>query len=103
MEEDFYKYILKEKYGIEVVIPKKKERELIHRIIYNELCLGRIKTESKLKIKRIIDNLISEGIQGIILGCTELPLIIKQEDVDIPVFNTTRIHAISAVEYALEK
>lgn len=102
MEQDFYKGILKEKFNIDVVIPDENEREIIHEIIYNELCKGIINEESKEKYKKIISNLALRGAEGIILGCTEIPLLIKQEDVNIPVFDTTTIHAISAVEFALD-
>jgi len=102
MKEDFYKKILEEKYSIEVVLPDKKDIETLHGIISDELCKGIIKQGSKERIKKIINNLTSRRAEGIILGCTELPLLIKQEDIDMPIFDTTRIHAISAVECALE-
>lgn len=102
MEEDFYKKRITEKHGIEVIIPNKDERELIHNVIYNELCLGILNPESKARFKEIVENLISNGAEGIILGCTEIPLLIKQEDIQVPVFDTTTIHAKSAVELALK-
>jgi aspartate racemase len=102
MEEDFYKGRLLAKNGIEVVVPSKRDRQLVHEIIYNELCLGKIEQSSKNKFKKIIQNLISSGAEGIILGCTEIPLLIKQDDVEVPIFDTTLIHARSAVEYALK-
>ncbi|RLF41504.1 MAG: aspartate racemase [Thermoplasmata archaeon] len=102
MKEDFYKKILEEKYSIEVVLPDKKDIETLHGIISDELCKGIVKQGSKERIKKIINNLTSRRAEGIILGCTELPLLIKQEDIDMPIFDTTRIHAISAVECALE-
>lgn len=101
MEEDFYKKVIKNKSNVDVVIPEEKDRESIHAIIYNELCKGIIKSESKAKYIEIINNLAQEGAQGIVLGCTEIPLLIKQEDVSLPVFDTTLIHAVSAVEFAL--
>jgi len=101
MEDDFYKGRLTRKHGIEVLIPDDEERQLVHDIIYDELCLGVIKQSSKEKVKRIVENLVSKGAEGIILGCTELPLLIKQEDCDVPVIDTTRIHAEAAVEYAI--
>lgn len=101
MEEDFYRKRLKEKYGIDVIIPDDKGRETIHNIVYDELCLGVAKQSSKQMIKRVIENLITEGAKGIVLGCTEIPLIIKQEDVKVPVFDTTEIHAKAAVDFAL--
>ena len=102
MEQDFYKGILKEKFNIDVVIPDENEREIVHEIIYNELCKGIINEDSKEKFKKIISNLALRGAEGIILGCTEIPLLINQEDVNIPVFDTTTIHAISAFEFALD-
>lgn len=101
MEEDFYKKVIKNKSNVDVVIPEEKDRESIHAIIYNELCKGIIKSESKAKYIEIIKNLAKQGAQGIVLGCTEIPLLIKQEDVSLPVFDTTLIHAVSAVEFAL--
>ncbi|KPJ69225.1 aspartate racemase [candidate division WOR-1 bacterium DG_54_3] len=101
MEEDFYKKRLQEKYNIEVIIPSQSDREIIDRVIYNELCLGTIKQSSKEKYKEVIERLISDGADGVILGCTEIPLLISQEDVEIPLFDTTTIHAKSAVEFAL--
>lgn len=102
MEGDFYKKRLNEKYNIEVVIPNESDRKIIHNIIYNELCLGSIKEASKNKYIEIITELVENGAEGVILGCTEIPLLIKQDDVDIPVFDTTTIHATAAVEFALE-
>ena len=101
MEQDFYKKILKEKYNIDVIIPDESDRTIIHEIIYNELCKGIINEASKEKYIKIINDLVLNGAQGIVLGCTEIPLLIKQEDVSIPVLDTTTIHAISAVEFAL--
>lgn len=101
MERDFYRTILK-KYGIDVIIPDVDDRELIHKVIYEELVLGNIQSNSREAYKRIIKDLENKGAEGVILGCTEIPLLIKQEDVDIPIFNTTKIHAERAVEIALK-
>lgn len=101
MEEDFYKQRLREKHGIEAIIPDERERQIVHDILYSELCMGEIKDISKDKFKEIIANLAANGAEGIILGCTEIPLLIKQEDYDIPLFDTTAIHAEFAVEYAI--
>lgn len=101
MERDFYRNILKE-YDIEIMLPNQTDRELIHQVIYKELVLGNIKDSSREEFKRIIKALEYEGAEGVILGCTEIPLLIKQDDVDIPVFDTTKIHAESAVEIALQ-
>ncbi len=101
MEEDFYKKRLEEKYNIEVIIPSQNDRRIIDSVIYNELCLGIIKQSSKEKYKEVINRLISNGADGVILGCTEIPLLVSQGDVEMPVFDTTTIHAKSAVEFAL--
>lgn len=103
MEGDFYKKILKEKYNIDVVIPSEDEREVVHQIIFNELCRGEIKKASKDRYIAIINNLVENGAEGVILGCTEIPLLIKQADTSIKVFDTTTIHAIASVEYSLAK
>lgn len=102
MEENFYKKRLSEKYGIDVIIPSKAERNVINNIIYEELTLGIIKHSSRKKYIEIIDNLLSRKAEGIILGCTEIPLLIQKEDVKAPVFDTTSIHAKAAVRYALK-
>ena len=101
MEGDFYKKRLKDNYDIEVIIPEDADRQIIHDIIYNELCLGLIKDDSRQKYIDIINKLCANGAEGIILGCTEIPLLIKQSDVLIPVYDTTKIHAESAVDFAL--
>jgi aspartate racemase len=101
MEERFYKDRLIENYGLNVLIPSEDERDTIHRIIYEELCRGEIKLNSKKQCLKIIEQLITQGAEGIILGCTELPLLIQEEDCRVPLFDTTRIHAVAAVEYAL--
>ena len=101
MEGDFYKKRLKDNYDIEVIIPEDADRQIIHDIIYNELCLGIIKDDSRQKYIDIINKLCANRAEGIILGCTEIPLLIKQSDVLIPVYDTTKIHAESAVEFAL--
>jgi len=101
MEQDFYKGRIKEKYNIDVIIPGTDEREDVHNVIFNELCLGQIKDESGERYKKIIKNLAKNGAEGIILGCTEIPLLINQKDFAIPIFDTTLIHCISAVDYAL--
>lgn len=101
MEQDFYKGRLTEKHGIEVIIPDLAGIESVHRIIYQELVLGIIREESRKEYQNIIGELIERGAQGIILGCTEIPLLVKQEDCPVPVFDTTTIHAVRAVEEAL--
>ncbi|MRN56585.1 aspartate/glutamate racemase family protein [Paenibacillus monticola] len=101
MEGDFFKKILNEKYGVEVVIPDSDERGSVHRIIYNELCKGEIKEASKKQYLEIMDNLVMNGAEGVILGCTEITLLIKQADTAIQIFDTTQIHADAAVDFAL--
>lgn len=100
MEEDFYKGRLLKKHGIEVIIPDEKERQIVHDVIYSELCIGKINNASREEFKKIIANLVKNGAEGVILGCTEIPLLIKQEDCKVPLFDTTEIHAKAAVEYA---
>ncbi len=102
MEQDFYKKRISDKFGIDVIIPDEKERELIHKILYSELCLGKIIESSKSDFLKVIDNLVEKGAGGIILGCTEIPLIVNQKDVPVPVFDTTAIHAEKAVKEALK-
>jgi len=102
MEKDFYKKILVEKFDIKVMIPNEKDRNIVHEIIYDELVHGKIELKSKKEYQRIIKDSIKKGSQGVILGCTEIPLLIKNYDVEIPIFNTTKIHAESAVEFALK-
>jgi len=102
MEEDFYKQRLKEKYNLDVMIPSNTDRAIIDSVIYNELCLGILKQSSKEKFKDIIRKLVSVGADGLILGCTEIPLLISQEDVEVPLFDTTAIHSKAAVAFALQ-
>ena len=101
MEQDFYRGRLIEKHGLEVLIPEDDERQTVHDVIYDELCLGDIKETSKKEYLNIIANLKKRGAQAVILGCTEIGLLIKQEDTDLPVFDTTLIHAKAAVAEAL--
>lgn len=100
MEQTFYKARV-EGQGIEVIVPPEEERNSVNRIIYEELCLGEVSQISKEYYLQVIQNLVEVGAQGIILGCTEIGLLIQQEDVAVPVFDTTRIHAITAVEKAI--
>lgn len=99
MEKDFFRDILN-KHAIETIIPDVEERDEIHRIIYDELAQGEFKKSSKEKYLKIIDSLILMGAKGIILGCTEIPLLINQNDVSLPIFDTTRIHAAAGFEFA---
>ena len=101
MEQDFYKGRLTEKHDIDVLIPDQSGLEIVHRIIYEELVHGIIREESKQQYLAIIHRLILRGAQGIILGCTEIPLLVSQADCPVPVFDTTTIHALKAVGLAL--
>lgn len=104
MEEGFLKDRLSERFGLEVLIPGKIERDLIHRVIFEELVLGRILPKSKATYLRIIDDLAAQGAQGIILGCTEIGLLIQQSDrPNVPFFDTVRVHAEAAVDWALQE
>ncbi|PEI81533.1 aspartate racemase [Bacillus wiedmannii] len=100
MEQDFYKLRIEEN-RIKAMVPSEKDREKINEVIYTELCLGKITSQSREYYKRVIEELVQEGAQGIILGCTEIGLLIKQEDVSVPIFDTTHIHAVEAVNFAL--
>ena len=102
MEHDFYKGRLIDQHGLEVITPNSKDRETIHRIIYDELCLGLVKQESRQQYIQIMEKLVQAGAEGIILGCTEIELLVHDGDSQVPLFPTTRIHAIAAVEYALD-
>ena len=101
MEENFYKGRLADKYGLEVMIPSPDQMNTVHRIIYDELCAGIIKPDSKQKFAAIIQDLVARGAGGVILGCTEIGLLVKPQDSLVPLFDTTEIHARAAVAYAL--
>ena len=101
MEQDFYKSKLIEK-GINVIIPDKNDIEIINEVIYDELCLGTINSNSKKKFLEIVDKLRSKGAEGIILGCTEIGLLIKNADTDVPLFDTAIIHAEQAAIYSIK-
>jgi aspartate racemase len=102
MEDDFYRGRLTNQFGLEVMIPDTKDRETVHRIIYEELCVGRIRPESRAQVADIMSRLVEMGAEGIILGCTELGLLLGPEDCRAPLFDTTRVHALAAVEQALK-
>jgi aspartate racemase len=101
MEMDFYKRRLKEKHGLTVLIPDEAERRTIHDVIYQELAHGLIREESRRAYLGIIDHLARRGVEGIILGCTEIPLLVKPEHTAIPLLDTTALHAKAAVDFAL--
>jgi aspartate racemase len=102
MEHDFYKGRLVHNFGLEVLIPGEVDREIVHRVIYDELVQGKILDSSRAEYRRIMESLVAQGAEGIILGCTEIELLVKQQDSRVPLFATTSIHALAAVEYALK-
>ena len=101
MEQDFYRGRLSRRHHLEVVVPNEAERATIHAVIYDELCLGEVRAASRTQYQKIIQRLVEEGAQAIILGCTEIALLIGPADSPVPVFDTTRLHARKAVEWAL--
>lgn len=101
MEGDFYRTRIREKHGIDVIIPDAADRETVHAVIYEELVLGVVNPASRRRFQEIIGRLAAAGAQGVILGCTEIPLLVGQQDSALPLFDTTRIHALRAVELAL--
>jgi aspartate racemase len=102
MEQDFYKGRLVEKHGLEVLVPPAEDRRVVHDVIYNELCRGQIRDESRQRFRQIIRRLAGEGVAGVILGCTEIGLLIKQADSPVPLFDTAVIHAEAAADFALQ-
>jgi aspartate racemase len=100
MEQDFYRGRLEE-LGIDVVVPSADDRDIVHRVIYEELCLGQVRNESRAEFLRIIDRLAADGVQGVIEGCTEIVMLVQQAHTDVPLFDTTSIHAEQAVAEAL--
>jgi len=101
MEEDFYRGRLVKKHGLDVLIPGPQERETVHCVIYDELCLGQVEPRSKAQYIAIMENLVRQGAEGIILGCTEIGLLVGTADSQVPLFDTTLIHAEAAVDWAL--
>ncbi|MDS1141358.1 aspartate/glutamate racemase family protein [Pusillimonas sp. SM2304] len=101
MEQDFYKGRLQQLHGLDVMVPGEHDRKIVHDIIYQELCLGQLREPSKAHYLRIIDALAKQGAQAVILGCTEIGLLVKQADTQVMLFDTTVIHARKAVQWAL--
>jgi aspartate racemase len=101
MEQDFYVGRLERTHGPAVVVPDAKDRRLVHDVIYQELCLGIVREDSRQAYRRVIDDLVDRGAEGILLGCTEIDLLIGPSDAPVPVFDTTRLHAERAVDLAL--
>jgi aspartate racemase len=101
MEQDFYIDRLRKRHGLGVLIPGQQDRDIIHRIIFEELVLGRIRAESRAQFSRIMSALVAQGAEGIILGCTEFSLLVRAEDCPVPLFDTTSLHARMATDWAL--
>ncbi|MBN2125487.1 MAG: aspartate/glutamate racemase family protein [Deltaproteobacteria bacterium] len=101
MEQDFYRGRLEARHHLEVITPGEEDKEIVHRVIYEELCMGKIRASSRAHYVRIMNRLVEAGAQGIVLGCTEIGLLVQANDCTAPLFDTTRIHAQAAVDYAL--
>ncbi len=101
MEQEFYKGRLSNKYGLQVLVPTKEDREIVHKVIFQELCLGKIESNSKAQFLRIIEALAALGAEAVILGCTEIGMLVNQADTQVRLVDTTAIHAEIAVEYAI--
>jgi aspartate racemase len=101
MQQDFYRGRLERKHGLQVLVPGEEDRAIVHRVIYEELCRGRTETGSKAEYLRIIDGLAARGAEGVVLGCTEIGMLVKQADTRMKLYDTTVIHAERAVRYAL--
>ena len=102
MEHDFYKDRLTQKYGLQVMVPDAADRQRVHRVIYDELCLGIVNPESRTYYRQVMAQLVAQGAEAIILGCTEFMLLVGAADSPVPLFDTTTIHAEAAAEYALQ-
>jgi aspartate racemase len=101
MEQGFYKDRLRQGFGLRVLVPGEKDRAIVHRAIYDELCLGKLVDSSRSEFRRVMAELVDEGAEAVILGCTEITLLVGREDAAVPLFDTTRIHARRAAEWAL--
>ena len=103
MEEDFYRGRLETRHGLSVLTPPAGARDLVHRVIYGELCLGQVLEGSRSAFRQVVDGLVERGAQGVILGCTEIGLLLKPEDAPVALFDTAAIHAEAAADYALDR
>ena len=101
MEQEFYRGRLADGFGLDVLVPEEDDRKEVHRVIYDELCRGVIRESSRQRFAQVIRDLVERGAEGVILGCTEIPLLVRPEDSPVPLFDTTAIHAEAAVERAL--
>jgi aspartate racemase len=102
MEQDFYVGRLRERHGLDVLVPNEKDRRLVHEVIYDELCVGIISDRSRSAYREVINELVERGAHGVLLGCTEIGLLVGPQDAEVPLFDTTRLHAQRAVELALQ-
>ena len=102
MEQDFYVGRLRDAHGLEVIVPEAADRTLVHRVIYEELCVGVVRDDSRDEYRRVMERLVERGAEAILLGCTEIELLVGPDDASVPTFDTTRLHAERAVELALE-
>jgi len=101
MEQDFYRGRLLDQHQLDVIIPDDADRDVVHRVIYGELCMGLVRDGSRTEYRRIIQRLVDQGAQGVILGCTEISMLVGPSDSPVPLFDTTRLHARKAAEWAL--
>lgn len=101
MQQDFYRARLEQRYGLQVLIPAPEDIEIVHRVIFEELCVGTVSAAARAEYRRIMASLVAQGAQGIILGCTEITLLVKAEDATVPLFDTTQLHARAAARLAL--
>jgi aspartate racemase len=102
MEQDFYNVKLAREHSIEVIVPDEENRRTVHDVIFDELCLGEVRESSRQAYRRIMSRLVERGAEAVILDCTEITMLVSQEDASVPLFDTTAIHAQTAVEMALE-
>ena len=101
MEQDFYLQRLRERHGLDVLVPEEDDRDIVHKVIFEELCRGIVREESREAYRNIIRRLVERGAEGIILGCTEIAMLVSPGDAPVPVFDTTALHARKAAELAL--
>ena len=101
MEQTFYRDRLRDRHGLAVLVPPEPQRDVVHRIIYDELCLGQVLPASRVEFQRVMAQLVAQGAQAIILGCTEISLLVGEADASVPLFDTTAIHARAAADWAL--
>jgi len=102
MEQDFYRGRLEDRFGLEVRVPDAPSRETVHHVIYNELCRGTIDQASRERFRDVVSELVSAGAEGVILGCTEIALLLRPQDVTVPLFDTAELHAVAAANAAVE-